>query len=364
MKFEELLKRYQDGTASAEEIAAVEEELAKARLIEEFLAAQDALPLPKVSDEAKTQMKSVQRTIKRRTRGVALAVVSAVLALLLLLQFVLLPLANRRVFDDSDYNPDPRYLSEYEMSMDILTQIFLPFYRYHGSDKSTTGFGQWTVYNAFWGLNGEYATPEFTVTAGRLDTASEEFFWMFPPVNTVDITDRYQQEGYNSGDEALARLDDSIEVAASVSFNRVLTLEEVLALREAYKGEVEVYSAVLDWRWNRPIQLSLEPNAIGWGEAVNEGYPLMWSWNQKDFTTEDWHQHFESQLRYLADHGEALWRKFDEYSSPEKMLAKLAESGLTFKGLWVVGTGEAILSLYDSGVVGDVWGQSAYINLY
>ncbi len=363
MKFEELLKRYQNGTATTEEIAVVEEELHKARLIEEFLAEKDTLPLPDVGEAKAADVKSVQRTITRRTRNVALSVAAAVLALLLLLQFVLLPIANRRVFDDSDYNPDPRYLSEYEMSMDILTQLFLPFYRYRGSGKTTTGFGQWTISNGFAGLNGEYATPDFTVTAGVLDTESEEFFWMFPAVNTVDITDRYQQEGYSSGDDALARLDDSIQVAASVSFTRALTLEEVLALREAYKGEVDVYSAVLDWRWQRPIQLSLTGGAIGWGEAVNEGYPLMWSFSHKDFTIEDWHQHFESQLRYLADHGDPLWKKFDEYSSPEKMLAELEESGLTFKGLWVVGTGEALLSLYESGVVGDIWGQSAYIDL-
>lgn len=362
MKFEELLKKYKDGTATPEECAAVEEELEKARLIEEFLA-QEAAPLPLPEVVATGEVKAVQRTIKRRTRNVALAVAAGVLAVVALLQFVLLPLLNRQVFDESDFDNDPQYLSEYEMSMDILTQLYLPFYRYYGSGKTTTGFGQWTVGNSFWGLNGTYVSPDFTVTAGVLDTASEEFFWMFPPVNTVDITDRYQQEGYSSGDEALARLDDSIEVAASVSFNRVLSLEEVLALRETYKGEVEIYSAVLDWRWNRPLQLSLSPNAIGWGEAVNEGYPLMWSWSQKDFTTEDWQQHFESQLRYLADHGDPLWHKFDEYSSPEKMLAKLEENGLIFKGLWVVGTGSDLLSLYDSGVVGDIWGMEAYIAL-
>ena len=49
MKFEELLKKYKEGTATPEEMALVEEELEKVRLIEEFLAEANApLPLPEV----------------------------------------------------------------------------------------------------------------------------------------------------------------------------------------------------------------------------------------------------------------------------------------------------------------------------
>ena len=362
MKFEELLKKYRDGTATPEEMAAVEEELEKVRLIEAFLAEENApRPLPEVS--AAGEVSAVRRTITRRTRRTATAVVAGVLAAITLLQFVLLPLLNRSVFDDSDYDPDPENLSEYEMSMDILTQIYLPFYRYYGSTKTVTGFGQWTVSNAFWGPNGTYASPDFTVTAGILDISSNELFWMFPPVNTVEITDRYQQEGMKNMDNALARLDDSIEVTAGVSFNRELTLEEVLALRKEYEDIIDVDSATLAWPGSRPVQLSLHGGGIGWGESVNEGYPLMWSWSQKSFTVQDWNQHFESQLRYLVDHAGQLGEKFD-IISPDGLLDRYEEFGLVFSGMWVTGTGAELLSLYESGVVGDIWAQEAYIDLY
>lgn len=360
MKFEELLKKYRDGTATPEEAAAVEEELEKVRLIEEYLAEADApLPLPEVS--AVGEVKAVQRTITRRTRGTALSVVAGVLALIALLQFVLLPLANARVFDEPDY--DSGKLSEYEISMDILTQLYIPFYNYYGSEKTTTGFGQWTVGNSFWGLNRTRVSPDFTVTAGVLDATSEEFFRMLPAVNIIDVNNRYQLHGFDEGDNALARLDDSIQVAAAVSFTRELTLEEVLALQDEYKGQVWIWSAALAWKVTRPMQLSLTGGGIGWGEAANEGYPLLWSFDEEEFTAEDWRQHFESQLRYLADHSDPLWRKFDSLTSPERMLKHYEQDGLTFHGLWVVGTGEELLSLYDSGVVGDIWGMDAYIAL-
>ena len=360
MRFEELLKKYKDGTATAEEVAAVEEELEKVRLIEEYLTEEDAAPpLPQVA--AAGEVKAVQRTIKRRTGSTALAVVAGVLAVLLLLQYVLLPLANRKVFDEPDY--DNGNLSEYELSMDILTQLYIPFYNYYGSNKTTTGFGQWTVSNAFWGQNRTYVTPDFTVTAGVLDTASEEFSRLFPAVNSVGINDRHQLNGLDQGDAALARLDDSVKVTAAVSFSRELTLEEVLALQEQYKGRVWIWSAALAWKTSRPMQLSLVGGGMGWGELVNEGYPLLWSFEEDDFTPEDWRQHFESQLRYLADHGDPLWRKFDSLTSPQRMLELYEQKGLVFNGLWVVGTGEGLLSLYDSGVVGDICGLDAYIAL-
>ena len=138
---------------------------------------------------------------------------------------------------------------------------------------------------------------------------------------------------------------------------------ELLALQADHKEQVWIWSAALAWEVTRPMQLSLAGGGIGWGETVNEGYPLLRSFDVEDFTVEDWRQHFESQLRYLADHGDPLWWKFDSYTSPEQILNYYEQEGLIFKGLWVVGTGEALLSLYASDVVGDIWGMNAYIAL-
>ena len=101
MKFEELLKKYKDGTASDTERAAVEEELEKVRLIEEYLAGEDLpLSLPEMGTVAAGEVKSVQRTINRRTRRTALAVVAGVLAVLLLLQFIFLRCTCQNIFQN------------------------------------------------------------------------------------------------------------------------------------------------------------------------------------------------------------------------------------------------------------------------
>ena len=358
MKFEELLKKYKNGTATPEEVTAVEEELEKVRLIEEYLAEADIpLSLPEVS--AAAEVKAVQRTITRRTRRTTLAVVAGVLAFIALLQFVLLPLANSRVFDEPDY--DAGKLSEYELFMDTMTHLCIPFYNYYGSEKNTTGFGQWTVGNSFWGLNSTYASPDFTVTAGVLDTTSEEFFRMFPAVNVVEITDCYQQEGFDAGDNALARLDDSIKVAATVSFNRELTLEEVLALRQQY-SDLTLWSAALTPQYSRPVHLTFVHNGLGWGDDANKDYPLLWVSDPAKMTAEMWQQHLESQLQFMVDHRRLL-NEIDPLANSYQYLLKDVQKGVTFKGMWVIGTGEELLSLYESGVVGDIRGMNAYISL-
>lgn len=359
MKFEELLLRYKNGTATPEERSAVEEELAKARLIEEYLAEEDALPLPVIDPGA--EVKSVQRTITRRTRGTALAVVAGVLAVVALLQFVLLPLANARVFDEPDY--DNGKLSEYELFMDTMTHLCIPFYNYYGTGKTTTGFGQWTLTNSFWGLNRERKYTDFTLNCGLLDTRNDgDMMWqMFPAVNIIDITDNYQRNGYGVGDKALARLDDSITVAAAVSFNRELTLEEVLALRQQY-SDLTVWSAALTPQYSRPVHLTFVHNGLGWGDDANKNYPLLWVRNPAEMTAEMWQQHLESQLQFMIDHRRLL-NKIDPLANSYQYVLQDVQKGATFKGMWVIGTGEELLSLYESGVVGDIWSVNAYITL-
>ena len=360
MKFEELLKRYKNGTATAEEMAVVEEELEKVRLIEEYLAEEDsAPPLPEVA--AAGEVKAVQRTINRRTRRSASAVVAGVLALVALLQYVLLPLANRRVFDEPDY--DNGNLSEYELFMDTITHLCIPFYNYYGTEKTTTGFGQWTLTNTFWGLNRQRRTPDFTLTCGSLDPhANGDVMWqLFPTVNVFDITDSYQQRGYDTGDHALARLDDSINVAAAVSFNRELTLEEVLALRQQY-SDLTVWSAALTPQYSRPIHLTFAHNGLGWGSDANKDYPLLWVSDPAEMTADMWQHHLESQLQFVVDHRRLL-NKFDALANSYQYLLADVQKGATFKGVWVIGTGAELLSLYESGVVGDIWCMDAYIAL-
>ena len=356
MKFEELLKKYQDGTATPEERAAVEEELEKVRLIEEYLAAEDTpLPLPEISVAG--EVKAVQRTITRRTRRTAAAVVAGVLAVMLLLQYVLLPLLNRRIYDREDYEVSEGF-SEYRMTMDVFTQLFLPQYDFYGCGKETSGFGRWTLKNTFWGLPGQYVAADFTVTCGFLNTESENFWRLFPAVNLFD------QDISHAGDDALARLDDSISVSGAVSFTENLTLEEVLAFRQQARAlGVDVIAAAISRQTGHTMFLRLEGGVIGWSDSVNKDYPHLYLGYIKPDDSEVLQQHLISQLQYMADHS-SISRKLDPHVNYSSFLKEAKSDEITYCGVWVTGTGAELLSLYDTGIVSQIWAQEAHISLH
>ena len=228
MKFEELLQRYKDGTATPDERLAVEEELEKARLIEAYLAEEDALPLPEAPEADDKSIKTVQRTITRRTRRTALAVVAGFLALLALLQFVLLPLINAQVYDEPQYdNPEKYHNSEFELLMDTVTRLYLPGYSYLGTWAETTGFGRQTLSSSFYGQH-DLCLPEFTLTCGVLNVDSREFWEMFSGVYLTEI------HTCDHAVTALNRMDESVLVTAYVRFKEEMTLEEVVAFQREW----------------------------------------------------------------------------------------------------------------------------------
>ena len=96
MDFETLWSRYRSGTAGGEEIAQVEAELEKFRLLEAYIE-EERPPLPAPDTQRlQEELRRARRQVRRRTARVAAGVLAAVLALGLLAQLVLFPAINRR----------------------------------------------------------------------------------------------------------------------------------------------------------------------------------------------------------------------------------------------------------------------------
>ena len=97
MEFKELLQKYKDGIASEEECAAVEAELDRARLIEEYLAEEFA-PADDFAPVDTGEFDRVKKSIKRRTRRIIMAAVSVAVVLAILAVSVLQPaIVNARI---------------------------------------------------------------------------------------------------------------------------------------------------------------------------------------------------------------------------------------------------------------------------
>lgn len=363
MKFEELLQKYKDGTATPDERTAVEEELAKARLIEAYLAEEYSLPLPEISAPDGAQLRSVQRTISRRTRRTALAVVAGFLALLALLQFALLPLINAQVYDESWYEDSENYHnSEFELLMDTITRLYLPGYSYLGTWAETTGFGRQTLTSSFYGPH-DLCLPEFALTCGILNVDSREFWQMFPAVNL--LTDIY---ACDNAATALQKMNESIRVTAVVRFKKEMTLEEVVAFQRKWDdgaplSPLDIPAAILNNQTFRPLHLSFDNIGIGWGEVINnKEYPALWI-NPSTADAEMFRQHLSSRLQYLIDN-ERLVRKFDPHQDYRTLLKQVENDEITFGGVYVSGSPQALLELCACEDVMAMWLQDASLWLY
>ncbi len=361
MKFEEMLKKYRAGTATDAERAAVEAEVRKFRLLEELaLDSEPPLPLPEVK-VSEGEVKAVRRTIDRRTRKTAITVVCAVLAVILLLQYLLFPWLNSRIYDVPDYNEGR--LSEYELWMDSVTELYLPEYRYYGSWRERTGFGEWEISHSFQNSNGRFL-PKNTVSRGNFRWNAEAFNPLFPAVN---VTDHLREgESWSSGhDNALSKMGEDVVVLATVVFQEDLTMEELLHFKATWWADKEYFDAALsEPLYSRPIHLDLAHNPIGWGDAVNEGYPLLYIGQDLDaLTAADWQQHLESRLQYLIDHP-TLTNKIEDVRHLQRYLDTIKAEGAKFKGVWLKGSAQELLALYDSGMISHIWPQEAHISLY
>ena len=108
MKFETLYERYRSGTATPEEAELVEEELAKYRLLTDYVAEHDELDLPggPETGEERGEVRRVRQAVRRVRAGTVLLAFVLVLLALLAWRFAAVPLLNRYVLYDPTADGD------------------------------------------------------------------------------------------------------------------------------------------------------------------------------------------------------------------------------------------------------------------
>ena len=170
MNFETAFAHYQAHTATAEETALVERELEKYRLIEDYLAEQELPELPEdAAAAASAETKAVKRRLNRRTRNIVLISTAAVLAVVLLLQLVVSPLLNRRVYTDGLV--DGSGYPTFDVGMSALAGLYMPLGDYYGSYAEHSGFMRDTLWLMFYdrtGSNRFHIQTQTGLSLGRI----------------------------------------------------------------------------------------------------------------------------------------------------------------------------------------------------
>lgn len=369
MDFETAFAHYQSNTATAEETALVERELEKYRLIEDYLAAQALPELPEDDALASAETKAVKRRLGRRTRNTVLMAAAAMLAVLLLLQFAVSPLLNRRVYGGADDHLG------FDAAMTALTGLYMPLGVYVGSSLSHTGFMTDTVSLQFSDLTGSTrfgVRTGLTLRLGALGRLSASdllplhyaLIGYFTPTLNADGTEAAPTDYCQ---QALADMSDQLTVTAAVRFTDRLSSDELAALMARHPELTFLSGKVGNEGVYTPQSLfcSLTPAGIGFGDALEADYPGF-TLPHTNITGADLRQHFEALLQCLIDHPAAARSAAmmgNETHNYKRLLQDVQDNGLQFTGVWVQGTPSALLSLMDESSARSISNYEAHIRL-
>lgn len=372
MDFETAFAHYQSNTATAEETARVERELAKYQLIEDYFAARELPELPELPEDtalAASETKAVKRRLGRRTRNTVLMAAAAMLAVLLLLQFAVSPLLNRHVYGGADDHTD------FDAAMTSLTGLYMPLGVYVGSSLSHTGFMTDTVSLQFSDLTGSTrfgVRTGLTLRLGALGRLSASdllplhyaLIGYFTPTLNADGTEAAPTDYCR---QALADMSDQLTVTSAVQFTDRLSADELAALMARHPELTFLSGKVGNEGVYTPQSLfcSLTPAGISFGDALEADYPGF-TLPHTNITGAALRQHFEAMLQCLIDHpsvAKAASMMGNEAHNYKSLLQDVQDNGLQFTGVWVQGTPSALLSLMDETCAKSISNYEAHIRL-
>lgn len=404
MTFRELLEKYKDGTATEAERALVEAELEKSEAIADYLAEglEERLEAAGAGPCPTEETKKVKRTVERKLRRTALWGAGIVLAVVLAVWFVVEP-----VVSSFHYQPNAQTVGQSEhtdvtFDLTALYSLLVPGKIMTGATAEPKGFGRYTLtYETRDWLTGQTSQTVRTMDPGEYGSGA----WIVPSMqrDAFDLLlmealaqdGRDLRESSSSGQEKidyLAQLPATSYVAAWVHFPEDLNPIKLAMLAQEY----EKYEDILSFRW-AAVRMAEENTIVGYPTQAcprldaapdKETYP-MFSYAQafeetvqygytkeleSGYQTKTWvgrsfsargkaqydgsveKQHFESMLAYLADRPEAVEALAgpvlpDGYYDFAAMEDYVAENGVQIYGALVYAQPEALLKLWEDGVM-------------
>ena len=372
MKFKEAFEHYQAGTATAEEVAYVEEELEKTQLIEEYQAAHWIDPIP--PEDIEPDLLIVRKKLRKNKFLNVFLPVIIVAALAAVTMFIVIPAAEANYLDPNETSVDP-FGTDLDITMSAYTELLHPGYTYYKTLVTKTGFAQYdlTLMRSNYG-SGNY--DNFEYVSATLEKGVLKLPYNFSSSNiSLNMIARASYPVYNMEDEhkahvreQLEELPEYVQVTAAISFPEDLTMEELLVFMDETSGNM-IWAGIR----NAPEDVQRYPlcgiDPYGTGIAysdINNAYPAFeLSWTER--TGRDLETHFKSMLSYLLDNEEILTAAnkiqfgMEQPEYFEDVLVYVEEAGIMTYGGVFRATPQTLLALLDEGTVTQVWPMEAEI---
>ncbi len=371
MGFKELLTRYKSGEATAEEIKAVEEELEKNELINEYLA-EHILEGPPQFPTADAEAKRVKHAVNRRLVFIILSSVLLVAALALLAVFVGLPMYDRAFYDPNEGYQNRFGTTQFLADVSAYTELHFPGMITGSAKAEPLGMGEYDITIHQWStFGGNDVFYRDRIVRGKAQNALYEFYH-FPAINVFyDIggaSEKQDAESYSYYVDELKRLPETAWVSAYISFAQDIDMRQLAALKQRYVGIGFRWVAVrvTDDRFFG-TQIGFEPTGSGIvieDLVPKDKYPAFelaeCERGPNGYSPETLEAHFKTLVQYLADR-DGFVRAMGEVNNIRpggyyrEVLDYVNQKGVKSYGMLVNGHVGDILQLLDEDITGSVF---------
>ncbi len=390
MKFAQLLEKYKNHTATPEEQEIVEEELQKNELINEYLSSQMLLSADLLFDlpPLEQEKNQVRRSVNRRFRRMTLLCVSILLAVILLVVFVGLPFYNSLFYNPLkvskgvpdlriavDSEPERSYFQSFHpffLNTRAFLELHCPGQYLVDADVYPMGFGNYRVkistQNAFYGANeylgeihrGHQPKQQFTKLFFQDYQMGAGVFYERGSQNVAEVDENgiehfeQMEDSRSYYRSSLPELPKSTYLSAYVSFDRDLSMEELLELTKSWESCSIVWAAVRangDTSFNEiGFNLSTSGFVLETTEEFDAMFPhLSFQYFGQEHQPQDYETHFKSLLKYMTYQGEYLeaMANVNNYSPSfyQECLDYVEENGVKIYGAYVYGNRDEMIEL-------------------
>lgn len=378
MDFKDLLNKYKEGNASAEQIKFVEEELNKHELIQEYLCEgyditfeKDTFKEDVLKGNVKEETALVKRSVNKRLKKVIVASVSIVFLILFAIFYLISPILNNFYYNPSEKTVG-RYNQDLYFDLRAFTELNLPGYTLNNAYSESSGFGAYNIYfqrrNLFTGdVKNINAKIKRNVKIGSFEDFFETSYLGFagitqPGTNESEFLKGQKDRVINHIDE----LNPVSYISAYITFENDLTMKEFDELNKKYNNKISFkWVGVRIVGKGEPINYLSgfipEPNdqSVTNDSADKDKYPalqlvdiMMDENNDNKYNMEVvYTKHFISLLKYMVDREKAV-KVLDENNNKmeyyKDTLNYVENNGVNTYGVLVCGEARDLLEFINN----------------
>ncbi|MDF2540789.1 MAG: hypothetical protein K0S47_507 [Herbinix sp.] len=364
MNFKEIMERYVNHTATEQEIKMVEEELLRYQVLTDYYAETEDYKLqfdePQLKSN-KVEMKKIRRAVKRN--NIILVGMSLILVLTMYFAYnnMIKPYLTKEVLYNPDIHTYSEFTSDLTMVLATLTELHFPNKITNDIVIKNTGLDSYdlTIYqhDKMKGFEYQYGTIEH----GSIELLRG--FYEFPVINSFIYSTYpfYVGQGYDKGEtlNKLKVLPDYTKVQANISFDRDITMDELIELEVKNPNIYLSWVGIRNGERNKQILplIGMDPTGSGYiYEELNSIYPYYELALYEDrHTAKAYDSHFKALLQFQLDHIDTLNRlndaNYNKQGYYQAVYDYVQENGVTSYGIVITGKPQDVINLCDEDYI-------------